>query len=62
MARQSVEAFALRVVPRLPPGTDLLVRVAANARVPGRLSYANAGAMGLILAYLGLLLVFGARA
>jgi hypothetical protein len=101
VARQSVEAFALRVIPRVPPGADLLVRVAgpllfagtvtlgivtvvagvfptwtgaalvtvaiagaiaANARVPGRFSYANAAVMGLILAYLGLLVVFGARA
>ena len=36
--------------------------IAANARVPGSLSYANAAAMGMILAYLGLLVVLGARA
>jgi hypothetical protein len=101
VARQSVEAFALRVMPRVPPGADLLVRVAgpllfvgtvilgivtmvadvfpkwtgaalvavaiagaiaADARVPGRYSFANAAAMGMILAYLGLLVVLGAAA
>ena len=101
VARQSVEAFTLRVMPRVPPGADLLVRVAgpllfagtvvlgivtvvagvfppwtgaalvavaiagaiaAYAGLPGRFSYANAAAMGMILAYLGILVVLGGRA
>jgi len=35
--------------------------IAANARVPGHVSYLNAAAMGMILAYLGLLVMLGAR-